>query len=226
MYKTDRTNKYDDINDDYFINPNELPNIIYNKNININSLVYYEPIENKYLDYDNIFPLIKKYFMPSKYINKMINFMSRTYELNCRYICVLFYRGNDKITETTLSAYEDYIKYAEIILNKNPNIKFLIQSDKTEFIKLIKRKFPNNSLHFKDEIRHINKCNNTVDKVLYEKNHVYSKFYLAITIIMSRCKYIVCGSGNCSIWIMFYRGNNRNVYQYLNDTWIEPKLDL
>ena len=29
-------------------------------------------------------------------------------------------------------------------------------------------------------------------------------------------KYIVSTSGNCSKWMVFYRGNANNVYQYLN----------
>jgi len=74
--------------------------------------------------------------------------------------------------------------------------------------------FPENSFYFNDEIRHINKSMRTVDKVLNTQNHIFSKYYLAITIIMSRCKYIICGSGNCSLWIMFYRNNCNNVYQH------------
>ncbi len=37
---------------------------------------------------------------------------------------------------------------------------------------------------------------------------------------MSKSKYVICGSGNCSIWIMLYRGNNKNCVQYLNGEWI------
>ena len=77
-----------------------------------------------------------------------------------------------------------------------------------------------NSVVFHDEIRHMNKCNDTVDKRFSSMNYDFSKKYLAITIIMSKCKYIVCGSGNCSIWIMFYRGNGSNVFQQLNKQWI------
>jgi hypothetical protein len=106
-------------------------------------------------------------------------------------------------------------------MSKNPNIVFLIQSDETEFINYMSEKFPNNSFYFKDEIRHIKKCNSTVDKIMKDKNYEFSKYYLAITIIMSKCKYIVCGTGNCSIWIMLYRGNNNNVYQNLNDQWLD-----
>ena len=77
----------------------------------------------------------------------------------------------------------------------------------------------NNSFYFKDEIRHMKKCTSTVDKVFKSKNFEFSKKFLAITIIMSKCKYIICGSGNCDIWIMFYRGNNKNVIQNLTGTW-------
>ena len=31
-----------------------------------------------------------------------------------------------------------------------------------------------------------------------------------------QCKYIICGSGNVSIWITFFRGSSDNVIQFLN----------
>ncbi len=113
-----------------------------------------------------------------------------------------------------LPTYEDYLNYANLILKENPNIKFLIQSDETEFIDFMMNRFPN-SFIFTNHIRHITKTNTTVDILYREKNSEFSKYYLAITIIMSNCKYIICGSGNCSIWIMLYRGNNKNVFQII-----------
>lgn len=70
-----------------------------------------------------------------------------------------------------------------------------------------------------EEARHMNKRDDTVDMVYRNTNYKSSKDYLAITIIMSKCKYIICGSGNCSIWIMFYRGHAEGVHQYLNGLW-------
>ena len=133
----------------------------------------------------------------------------------------MFYRGNDKRTEIKNSGYNEYLKYANKILEKNTNIIFLIQSDETEFIEFMTIKFPNNSFYFKNEIRHINKSLTTVDKVMKSKNYEFSKKFLAITIIMSRCKYVICGSGNCDMWIMFYRGNSENVIQNLKDKWFK-----
>ena len=30
---------------------------------------------------------------------------------------------------------------------------------------------------------------------------------------MSKCKYVVCNTGNCSIWIVFFRNNTDNIIQ-------------
>ena len=85
-------------------------------------------------------------------------------------------------------------------------------------------KFPKNSFYFINEIRHMKKCNDTVDRRMKHLNYEFSKKYLAITIIMSKCKYIICGSGNCDIWIMLYRGNNKNVIQNCNGNWYNTVL--
>jgi hypothetical protein len=190
--------------------------------IKYNQDVQYDPgfqfINYKTINYNAILPFVNKYFKLNNEIDGIVTNIETKYKLDYDNICVLFYRGNDKSKETKLSSYNDYIKYANEILKKNKNIRFLIQSDETEFIKTILNKF-NNSFYFKDEIRHMKKRNGTVDKVFNKSNYKFSKKYLAITYIMSRCKYIVCGSGNCSIWIMFYRNNANNVYQFLNGKW-------
>ena len=193
-------------------------------NVNITNLTinYYHTYQ--YHDYSTldpcIYPLVKKYFTPSQQIIDMITKMENKYNLMYDNICVLFYRGNDKITETRLCGYDEYIMYAKEVLKKNPHVVFLIQSDETEFIEYMSKQFPK-SFYFRDEIRHMKKCNNTVDIVFKEKNDEFSKYYLAITVIMSKCKFIICGSGNCSIWIMLYRGHSRGVYQNVNGRWIK-----
>jgi hypothetical protein len=161
----------------------------------------------------------KKYFSPSVEINKIVDNLEKKYNLIYENICVLFYRGNDKIRETKKCGYEEYLNYANQLLENNPKIVFLIQSDETEFIEFMTTRFPNISFYFKDEIRHMKKCNDTVDKKMNSQNYEFSKKYLSITIIMSKCKYIICGSGNCDLWIMLYRGNNKNVIQNLNGIW-------
>jgi hypothetical protein len=212
-----KTSSDDDITYEYFEHYDNI------QETNIYSPIYFNG-ESQWevysrLNYNKITPVVNKYFSPSKRIIDIIENMQTKYNLIYDNICVLFYRGNDKSIETNLSSYDEYLTYANSIIEKNPNIIFLIQSDETEFIEFMSAKFPNNSFYFNDEIRHIRRCVNTVDKVMKDKNYEFSKYYLAITIIMSKCKYIICGSGNCSVWIMLYRGNCDNVYQHLHYSW-------
>lgn len=218
LYKSSETQG--DITFSYFEHYNNHLSIPYVKLIDYNENYQYK--NYSHLQYLDINPFIIKYFSPSDEIKNTITRFEIKYKINYDNICVLFYRGNDKNRETRICNYHEYILKANEILLTNPNITFLIQSDETEFIHYMQSIFPNNSLYLSDEIRHIKKTANTVDILLRDNIDIFSKNYLAITIIMSKCKYIVCGSGNCSIWIMFYRGNNNNVFQNLNGVWINP----
>jgi hypothetical protein len=215
-YKNDN-NKDNDITFDYFENYNNITDVDIIHPINYHHEHQFTNYNN--LNYKNITPLIKKYFSPSVEINEIIDNLEKKYNLIYANICVLFYRGNDKITETTKCGYDEYLNYANQLLTKNPKILFLIQSDETEFIEFMTNHFPDNSFYFKDDIRHMKKCICSVDLIMTSRNYEFSKKYLAITIIMSKCNYIICGSGNCDKWIMLYRGNNNNVIQNLNGSW-------
>ena len=217
LYKKTNGTRYiknnNDITFDYFIHYNEIHNeIVYKKDIDYKNSYQFENYNS--LDYENICPFVKKYFSPSIKVNKVIQYIEKKYNIDdYNNLCVIFYRGNDKSTETKVSDYDAYIEKAKFIMRENENIRFLIQSDETEFIEKLISTFPNNSFYCKDEIRHMKKTLSSVDKVMRKTNHVFSFCFLAITIIMSKCKYIICGSGNCSIWIMLYREHNNNVYQ-------------
>ena len=217
-YKEEGNDK--DITFNYFEHYDNINEKINIKTPIVERIYLYEIYNYSLLDYDSITPIVKKYFSPSKGILKIMEDMEKKYNIDYNNICVLFYRGNDKNRETLICNYDEYLVYAYKILENNPNILFLIQSDETEFINFISERFPNNSFYFNDEIRHVPKCNSTVDHIMKDKNPVFSKYYLAITIIMSKCKYIVCGSGNCSFWIVLYRGNSNNVFQNLNNRWL------
>ena len=201
-----------DISDDYFINYKQQDIILFNKNISYDERDQYR--EYIKIDYfQEIQPFIKKYFSPSQQIQTIIEEIENKYSIDYKNTCDLFYRGNDKNTETKICSYDDIIKQAKQILQDKPSIKFLIQSDETEFIEQMRKEFGENTFYFKDEIRHMNKCNSSVDLMYSNTNNYFSKRYLAITLIMSKCEYVICTTGNCSIWILLYRGNHNNVFQ-------------
>jgi hypothetical protein len=58
----------------------------------------------------------------------------------------------------------------------------------------------------------MNRCDNTVDILNKTNIDTYSQYYLAITMIMSKCKFVLCTNGNCSLWIVLFRGNSDNIF--------------
>ena len=193
------------------------------KKISYRNLVLYEHFHQysdyMKLDYAGVKPFLQKYFTPSKEVQGLIEDLETKYSLDYQNTCVLFYRGNDKATETALPSYADYIKRAKAILQQRPQTRFLVQSDETEFIEAMSAELGEKAVWFKDEIRHIPKAMTTVDKVC-DDAFKFSKLYLAITIVMSKCPYIICGSGNCSIWIALFRGSAKGMQQFLKSSWI------
>lgn len=208
-----------DLTYEYFEDYNKYPDIKYSSEI-----VYHWQLQfsdySKYLPYEQLTPFMNKYFSPSSEVKEMVAMLEEKYRIDYSNTCVLFYRGLDKNRETTICDYEEYIPFAKKIQELNPDTRFLIQSDETEFITNMLEMFPDNSFYMNDEIRHIKKSDTTVDYECKDNILHFSKLYLAITIIMSKCKNVICGSGNCSMAIVLYRGNSNGVYQNFNGVWL------
>jgi hypothetical protein len=193
-----------------------------NKEININyeKKVAWDIGNSQFMKYTELplidmYPYVQKFFAPSEKIRMIKKSLIEKYSINLNNSCALFLRGNDKATECKIPDYNEYITHATTILQNNPNIKFIIQSDETEFIDTMKNKFPNNII-FYEEIRAISKnITRTVDNHGQnpETNYKYALNFLAIVLIMAESKYVVCNSGNISLWIALFRQNLDNFIQ-------------
>ena len=54
----------------------------------------------------------------------------------------------------------------------------------------------------------------------YNENYTDIQYLFGTFLIIAKCKYIICSSSNCSVWIMYYRENAENIYQNLNKIWL------
>ena len=161
--------------------------------------------------------------------------MEQKYALDYENLGVLFYRGNDKRMETierptnTLPPYSEHVKKGKELLQKNPSLRFIIQSDETEYIREMLAHFPN-SIVFHDEIRHNNQDrSSSVDRISHhggkwdtsvgKSNYDFAFYFMAIILIMSKSKHLVMNIGNCSVWICFFREHVNNVHLYVNNEW-------
>jgi hypothetical protein len=170
----------------------------------------------KDVDYTKITPFIQKYFSPSSEIIELYNYFIAKYNINVNNCISLYYRGTDKCHEIKLGSFEEYSDKLDEIANLNPNMQILIQTDSSQFLDYMKNRKKNNVIVINELSTSYTK-NGVHYENTYSKNYQEMKYLMASFLIISRCKHIICNSGNCSIWIMFYRGNSINVHQYRND---------
>lgn len=180
---------------------------------------WYQFLGYRTLLFSSLLPFVRKYFYPAPAIEALVAEIEKKYSLDYKNTCVLFYRGNDKVTETTLPSYGDYIARGKVILAANPKIRLLVQSDELEFVAAMKNAF-GDIVVFTDEVRMIPKENTSVDVVFKEENYYFSKYFLAIVLVMAQCRFVICNSGNISLWLTLYRGNADGVQQFLKGRWL------
>ena len=178
----------------------------------------------KTLEIPKLVPVIQACFYPTRNILTLKEKIKKKYKINVEKTCVLFFRGNDKRKETKLCHYSEFVDQIKKIENKDEDVRYLVQSDESEFLNYMKTEL-NNVLVLEDEIRHMNATRDTsVDLTpssTSESNCDYVQLFLAIVLIMSECKYVICTSGNISLWICLYRKNTNHVFQYLTNQWYE-----
>jgi hypothetical protein len=202
----------------HFFKNDDMSEIEYSGNINCPISIQISKYNS--VNYPPILPFIKKYFTPSDEIINIMDGLIKKYNIDAECYCAVYYRGTDKRKETKIGSYDTYISKMKEIKNMDNNIKFMVQSDETEFINAIKKEF-NECLSFSENVSITANTNKGVHLINHpDQNYHTIKIFFAILCVISKCKYIICSSGNCSIWTMFYRGHANNVFQFLNDVWL------
>jgi hypothetical protein len=174
----------------------------------------------RYKDYNyrSILPYITKYFSPSKHILRMETKLLRRYDIDTDNYCAVYYSGIDQTKETQQGSFESFNDELNKITSENKGIKILVQTDSAMFLEYMKVK-NSNILVFNESIPSISNLETNKENS-HEINFKAVKHLFATALIMSKCKFIVCSSGNVPLWIMQYRGNGNNVHQYSKDKWI------
>ncbi len=209
-------NRDKDITFHYFENYYNIKDVNILYPINYNHTHQYKNYND--LNYKCIVPLIKKYFSPSTIINKIVSKLEKKYDIIHENTVAVYYRGTDKKVESKLASFDDFYNQIIKIININKNIKILIQTDSANFIDYINGKKLKNIIII-NENRTSYRDKGIHNEQSKDINYYDMQNFLSTILIISKCKYIICSSGNCSIWAMLYRGNGKNVIQYLRGCW-------
>lgn len=178
----------------------------------------YQFLDYQDLDIEGLKPFVEQYFSPSNHVLEIVSLFETTYKIDYTHTCAVFYRGNDKATETMLAPYESFIAQAQSIEARHPGIVFLVQTDETEFLEAFCAVFPT-AIHF-EEIPSIRKKVSTVhDEMPIGERAEFGARFFAATLVLAKCTYVITHTGNCALWCVLYRGSTTGVYQWLNHAW-------
>ena len=220
-YKNDEESKSKkDIRYNYFKEPSSI-----NNDIDIENTKFFSPKFLSYqykiyseLNFNDYKSLMEKYFSPSIQINEIVQTLENKYNIIHDNTLAVYYRGTDKETETKIALFEDFYEKIIKIVKLNENIKILLQTDTAQFIDYIKDKNLKNVIIITENKTSYRKKGIHIES---KTNHFDILYFLSTILIMSKCKYIICSSGNCSLWTMLYRGNGNNVIQFIKGKWYE-----
>ena len=167
------------------------------------------------LDFENLTPFIYKYFSLCEEIDNNIKLKQEKYSIDYSNTASVFYRGNDKVTETKIGSYNEFFDKCQKIYNSNNNIRFLIQTDEQEFRDEFQQNFYNT--FFFEDMPCIKKNTSIAMQHVVDasQKHKFAQQILSVTNIVARCNHLITHSGNCGIWATLFRGNATNVHQYL-----------
>jgi len=189
-----------------------------------------ERIEDQFSPYSGLHfsvvqPFLEKYYSPSQPILDLQASLVDKYGIDVSNTCAIYYRGTDKHQETPLGSFDVYAAKMRDVLRANPDLQIILQSDSYPFLEYMfdyadAHKLQNNISVFEENVTTASDQGvhflRRGDKAYQDIQHLF-----ASVLVMAQCKYIICSSGNVSLWMMYYRGNAKNVHQFLKNRWIQ-----
>lgn len=178
--------------------------------------------------YDKLAPYIANFFNPTQEIQSIENTLLEKYSINFekQKYCGVYYRGLDKKNETKLGTYDMYGDKMTELLGQNAGLQFIVQSDEKGFMEYTYKRFPD-AIVLSDE--NPTATSNIGIHRLHTSDQNFSliKTFFAIVLLLAKCQFLICSSGNCSMWMALYRGNASGIIQCLNEKWYDcqPEVD-
>lgn len=182
----------------------------------------YQFTNYKDIPYSSLKPYVKRYFTPTSQIKTRQQEIISKYQIETQNCIAIYYRGTDKQKETHVDSYESFYRrltYLLRLINK-PEIKILLQTDTKQFQDYIKTKITTNDVIVVEELAPSTSNTGIHNERSNQENHADMLNLLPVLLIAAQCKYIICTSGNVSVWTLLFRGNSDNVHQNLDRAWI------
>ena len=170
---------------------------------------------NKQQNFNEITPFVEKWYSPSAEVERIKNFFLEKYNIVPEKTIALSFRGTDKREGMHNPNYDLFLSQVGKIQEKENLQSIFVQTDQEQFLDYCKNKF--NCISIDELPRTTRKDRNSGlhlsgQTTSAEKEKMAFDF-LAATLIISSCKFIINHTGNIGRWITLYRGSAKNTIQ-------------
>ena len=196
---------------DYF-QPNLTIEIEYHNEINFRALSIFDyQLES----FEQITPLIQRYFSPAEAVLQKVDILMKKWKVQPEKTIAVCYRGTDKYRDTGLATFEDFIEKAQFFQRQYPDYHILIQTDQAQFWDIAVENLKN---IYRFSETPFTSSNKVMHEIISDEDKVeWTQWFVAATIVISRCAFIINHSGNVGRWICLYRQSANNMTQYLRE---------
>lgn len=221
LYKNDPLK---DITFDFFENYNQVENVRFydfKKRLSFHNNFQFENYKTIF-DFPKLNPLLQKYFTPSEKVIERVNQLKTKYNIDTNNVIGMYFRGTDKKSETKIASFETFYQKLLEISNQNPSKKIVLQTDTAQFLDFIvkEKQFERNKIIIIEE-NQVSYSDAGIHNEKTPQQNYQEMFYLFATfLLISKSSHLICSSGNCSFFMMLYRGHSNNVYQFLENKWL------
>jgi len=153
------------------------------------------------LRYQDLTPIIKKYFNPAPHVNHIKQSIIETLNSHSNRSLGVVYRGTDKAMETKQPSFDKFLKMIDYIASERNIDQIFIETDEIDLLSAVQSKFTGKRVCFLNRDRKRNRDNIFI--------------YFATILALSELANVVTTSGNGEMWIRLFRGNSAGTVQYL-----------
>lgn len=157
-------------------------------------------------------PFVRKYFGFSDEVARIEEQLTEKYKMDPSRTLAICYRGTDKSLDVVLGPYSEYIEIAKTFLRLEPDLQVLVQTDEKQFLDYCRQEL-DNIISFEE--MPVTSTNIAMHDIIPPDRKIeWTRTFVAVTSLLSKCKYIVNHTGNVARWICLYRGGTHGMAQY------------
>jgi len=170
------------------------------------------------LDFALFRPSVERFFQPSANVMVRITELVARYRIVSSQLIAVNIRGTDKWKEISSPPLQDFVKWAEKALRRQPSAEVLLVTDDSGVAEKFETAFSGRVIRF-TELPMSSRTDSPIHRGLARsQREKFAVDFLATVHIMSSAKILITHTGNVGLWTVLFRGHSKGLVQLNGDT--------